>query len=61
MIEKAKKELKKIEYKYKKHNNKFIRQKQVFKELTLKIDSTSGEEKKLWINARFLYCKKNIY
>ena len=46
MIEEAKRELKKIEYKYKKYSNKFTRQKYVFEDIALKIDSKSEDKKK---------------
>ena len=61
MIEEAKKELKKIEYKYKKYSNKFTRQKYVFEDIALKIDSNSGDKKKLFIEVRKLYSKKMTY
>ena len=61
MIEEAKIELKKIEYKYKKYSNKFTRQKYVFEDISLKIDSNSGDKKKLFIEVRKLYSKKMTY
>ena len=58
MIEEAKKELEKIEYRNRTWNSKFMREQAIWDEIAMQINSYTGEKQKYWCLVMDLYKEK---